>query len=547
MFSCRELQSQEDAQQVADPQVMDRAVSDVLQERIRHLGQGDEFLFDSVRLQAGGLLKNAYTAQDYRPVWCSQERFMPRADTLIRFIEKARYYGLYPSSYHLGSLQELYRRALADSAGTGDRKSRLFWVQAELVFSDAFLLLAQHLHKGRMLPDSIHNQYDTLQVQERCVNAFGRVVNGFGLVEELELLEPAGEAYQSLRKALRGFLDTARLEPVYTYLRYPYKDSLQFVHDLVQRLRESGWMPAGTGLPDAGTLAAVLTRLQQSAGLTPDGKFGTQVVRYLNRTDPEIFKQVAINLDRYRLLPDQLPGRFIWVNLPSFSLRLWDMDTVRLESRVIVGKPITRTPLLSSHITDIVTYPQWTVPNSIIVKEMLPSLRKDPGYLAKKGYMLLTWQGEEVDPWLVDWSKYKTGIPYKVVQGSGDANALGILKFNFHNRYSVYLHDTNQRSLFRSDNRALSHGCVRVQAWEQLARYILQSDSVAAAGTARAAITDSVRVWMERKERRVVPVKTRFPVYFRYFTAEAREGKLLLYPDIYGEDALVRGNYPIEN
>jgi len=121
---------------------------------------------------------------------------------------------------------------------------------------------------------------------------------------------------------------------------------------------------------------------------------------------------------------------------------------------------------------------------------------------------------------------------------------LGILKFNFHNKYAVYMHDTNQRYLFKNQSRALSHGCVRVQDWEKLAWYVLRVDSLVAAEKALAGSgyvqPDSVRAWLQRKERRVVPVKSRIPVYFRYFTAEGNKGKLFLYPDIYGEDASVR-------
>jgi len=238
-----------------------------------------------------------------------------------------------------------------------------------------------------------------------------------------------------------------------------------------------------------------------------------------------------------------MPNKYIWVNLPGYYLQLWDNDTVKIESRVVVGKPNTRTPLLTSQISDMVTYPQWTIPNSIILKEILPALKRNPGYLAKKGYMLTTWEGEEVDPYTVDWEKYKKGIPFRVVQGSGDANALGILKFNFPNKYSVYLHDTNQRYLFKNENRALSHGCVRVQEWEKLTYYISALDSINYESSASQSVGDSIKVWLNRKEKHVVPVKSKIPVYFRYFTAAGKNGKVVFYDDIYGEDKAAREAY----
>ena len=143
-----------------------------------------------------------------------------------------------------------------------------------------------------------------------------------------------------------------------------------------------------------------------------------------------------------------MPSRYVWVNLPGYYMQLMQDDSVLITSKIVCGKKITRTPLLTSAISNLVTYPQWTIPESIIAKEILPGIKKDSNYLSKKGYSLIDSKGDEIDPHTVDWSKYKKTIPYKVVQGSGDENALGILKFNFPNKYAVYLHDTNQRYLF---------------------------------------------------------------------------------------------------
>ena len=320
-------------------------------------------------------------------------------------------------------------------------------------------------------------------------------------------------------------------------------DSLAFVKTLVKRLQEEGMLSWQLEQVDSSQLKEALIKLQKRRELAVDGKFGVQVVSFLNNTDAEKFKRIAINLDRYKVLPPKMPERYIWVNLPAYKLELWDDDTMRLESKVVVGKPNTRTPLLTSRISDMVTYPQWTIPNSIIMKEIVPALRRNPGYLAKKGYSLLTWEGEDVDPYSVDWTKYKKGIPYKVVQGSGDDNALGILKFNFPNKYSVYLHDTNQRYLFKNAKRALSHGCVRVQEWEKLTYYISALDSSNYESDPKRVVSDSIKVWLERKEKHIVRVKTRLPVYFRYFTAAGKNGKLFFFDDIYHEDKMAREAY----
>jgi murein L,D-transpeptidase YcbB/YkuD len=384
-------------------------------------------------------------------------------------------------------------------------------------------------------PDSIYKHQDAFS-DSMYIEALLKVRNGASLSTVFFTLEPRHSGYHALKEALRTFLDTAHLKLEYTHLVYPYNDSVLFVQQLTKRLKEEGLVKWQQQQIDTVQLTTVLRLYQQKKGLKQDGRVGPRVVELLNQTDPEKFRRIAINLDRYRMMSESMPDRYIWVNLPGYYLQIWDRDTLRLESKVIVGKPQTRTPLLTSRISDLVTYPQWTIPNSIIVKEILPALKKNPGYLARKGYSLMKYSGEVVDPYSVNWSRYSKGIPYRVVQGSGDDNALGVLKFNFPNPYSVYMHDTNQRYLFRNENRSMSHGCVRVQEWEKMAYYISALDSSGFASDTTRIPSDSIRVWLQRKEKHIIPVKSELPVYFRYFTTDVRNGKLQFYVDIYGED-----------
>jgi murein L,D-transpeptidase YcbB/YkuD len=203
-----------------------------------------------------------------------------------------------------------------------------------------------------------------------------------------------------------------------------------------------------------------------------------------------------------------------------------------LTSKVVVGKPQTRTPQLTSAISDLITYPKWHIPQSIIKKEILPALKRDAGYLARKGFSLVDNKGNDIDPYAVQWANYDNYIPYTVVQGSGDDNALGVIKFNFPNKYSVYLHDTNQRYLFGKEKRALSHGCVRVESWQELATYILERDS----SSKNAVPVDSMQTWLALKEKHVIPVRKRLPLFIRYFSVAAEAGKLNFYDDVYEED-----------
>lgn len=261
----------------------------------------------------------------------------------------------------------------------------------------------------------------------------------------------------------------------------------------------------------------------------------------LNVSDREKFIRIAISMDKYKKLPEKMPSKYIWVNASANYLEVVDNEEVKLSSKVICGKPKTRTPVLTSLISSLITYPQWVPPPSIVSKEIIPAVKKNPGYLARKGFSLVDKEGNEVDPYSVDWSKYTRSIPYRVVQGSGDANALGIMKFVFDNKYSVYLHDTNQRYLFSNAMRSLSHGCVRVQEWEKLAFYILGNDSLNANGGHTK--IDSVKTWLRNKQKRSIPIRNKVTVFIRYITCEGLDGKIIFHDDVYGEDKMLREKF----
>ncbi len=533
--ACSGPDTKTDKEWVSEPEKMDVVVTKTIKVLLQDAANSDGKVDDSIILTAIHRVSKFYNQNGYGNIWSSGEQWHHIADSMIHFIQYVHQYGLFPESYHYKQICAIAERFHSDTLSAGDRKDALLWSKVDLMLTDAFFSIAKHVHRGRLNPDSIYKHQDAFS-DSMYFGALQQVRNGATLSSVFRTLEPRHRGYHALKEAMRTFLDTAHLKLEYTHLVYPYKDSVLFVQQLTKRLKEEGLVKWQQQQIDTVQLATVLRLYQQKRGLKQDGRVGSRVVELLNQTDPEKFRRIAINLDRYRMMSAPMPDRYIWVNLPGYYLQIWDRDTLRLESKVIVGKPQTRTPLLTSRISDLVTYPQWTIPNSIIVKEILPALKKNPGYLARKGYSLMKYSGEVVDPYSVNWSRYSKGIPYRVVQGSGDDNALGVLKFNFPNPYSVYMHDTNQRYLFRNESRSMSHGCVRVQEWEKMAYYITALDSSGFASDTTRIPSDSIRVWLQRKEKHIIPVKSELPVYFRYFTTDVRNGKLQFYVDIYGED-----------
>ncbi|GAB2821875.1 L,D-transpeptidase family protein [Ferruginibacter profundus] len=500
---------------------------------------------DSIRLHLATITGDFYAAEDYQPVWSSKENWQPLADTLFQFISRAEEEGLFPKDYHFKNLQSLKNKLDTDSL---KRMDAALWTRADLMFTDAFMRIIKDLKHGRLNPDSITINKDSLKVNEFFINNLNTLLDKKQFTNLLNSLQPSNKGYWDLKNGIRRFLDSMDRR-TYTYVTYPYKkgdakDSLFFIKTLQKRLNESGAISFTNKLPDSTELNNAVQKYQKQKGIKADGKISSGIIKMMNTSDVERFKRIAITLDRYKQLPEKMPEKYIWVNLPGYYLWVIDHDTIALQSKVICGKPDTRTPLLNSEITDMVTYPTWTVPTSIIAKQYLPKLKSNPGYLAKLGLKLVNNKGETIDAGSVNWSKYTKGIPYKVMQNSGDNNALGIFKFNFNNPYAVYLHDTNQRYLFKNASRALSHGCVRVQEWEQLAYYIARNDSMSIANPETLNYnTDSIKNWIAGKERHRIDVKNRIPIYIRYFSCEGKDGKIKFYDDIYGEDKVLREKY----
>ena len=545
IISCNSADHGAEKRMVDDPKKMDATASESIKQALEHALKNNGKSDDTTILYLAAIVNDFYTTHDYQPVWSSKEKWQPVADSLFQYISNAEQDGLFPSDYHFKKLQSLKNKLDTDSL---KRMDAVLWTNADLMFTDAFMRIIKDLKHGRLQPDSITVNKDSLKTGDFFVKNLDNLLQQKQFAGLLNTLQPTHKGYWELKNGIRTFLDSMDRR-VYTYVTYPYKkgnakDSLFFIKTLQKRLVESGVINFSDKLSDSMALNTAIQKFQKQKGIKADGKISAAVIKTMNTSDAERFKRIAITLDRYKQLPDKMPEKYIWVNLPGYYLWVIDHDTIALQSKVICGKPDTRTPLLNSEITDMVTYPTWTVPTSIIAKQYLPKLKANPGYLSRLGLKLVNSKGETIDGKTVNWSKYNKGIPFKVMQNSGDDNALGIFKFNFNNPYAVYLHDTNQRYLFKNAVRDLSHGCVRVQEWEQLAFYIARNDSMNIPKPAELKYTtDSIKNWISNKEHRRIDVKTKLPVYIRYFSCEGKDGKIKFYDDMYGEDKVMREKY----
>ena len=530
LHSCKEKSKDvTEVQIVKQLEDINAKAEDLIKSTLKEILKTDNNLPDSVKVKNALVLQRLYDENIYEPLWSSQGVFNRNGDSLFSLISHVKEYGLFPEDYYYSKLASV-RTKLSDTSKATKLNASL-WAYSDLLFSSAFVQIIKDLKVGRLVPDSIIDKDTTLQPA-----FFAAKLHSFQQREDsvFESLEPGDSGYIKLKLVLNDLLPKANFKK-YTFIATD--DSTQIPSLLYQRLSEEDSTLIADEHPDSLQVSTAVKKYQKKKKSKIDGKINSVLIERLNNTDEEKFLRIAINLDRYKLLPG-LPEQYIFVNIPSYNLKLIQDDTVVLKSRVVVGKPLTRTPIITSVINNMVTYPQWTIPESIIKKEILPGLQRDPSYTLRKGYSIIDDDDNEIDPFSIKWAKYKEGIPYKVVQGSGDDNALGVLKFNFPNKYSVYLHDTNQRYLFSNKKRALSHGCVRVQAWDSLAIFILRNDSLRGKN---AVPVDSLKTWLATKQKKYIPVRKPIPLFIRYFTCDVNaEGKLVFYEDIYEEDMKLR-------
>ncbi len=246
------------------------------------------------------------------------------------------------------------------------------------------------------------------------------------------------------------------------------------------------------------------------------------------QSSAELYK-LALNAQRLRIIPSFENGLF--VNIPSYQLNYYRDGKLVLNSRVIVGKEARKTPVMYSKLSNVVVNPPWNVPNTILVKDIVPKLARDPSYAERSSLEIFDSRGNKINAHSVNWSQYvnSKSVPFRIRQKAGDDSALGRFKFNMPSSDAIYLHDTPNHSLFNKTSRALSSGCVRVAKSDDLASILLKE-----AGWSM----DKKQTVLASKKTTSVQIQSNNPVYLYYVTTWVENGKVQTLPDIYGYDRL---------
>jgi len=508
-------------------------VSEALRERVDLLRYGRNLDVRGQRVVLGSLVAQYYETQHFQPDWVDPSRL----DLLLAAIGDLRWDGLNPEDYHLAGLQ-----SFRDDLRNGRRLTPVEQADLEVLAMDAMMLATYHLYAGKVNPDTLSSEWNfaSRPAVPNALEKLGAVVDSGHIREAFEAVRPQHPWYQRGRERLKEYRaieaaggwprvpDGPTLKPGMTDARVvTLRQRLRITHDLVSDADAA----ADPAIFDAQVEQAV-RHFQARHGLTADGAVGAGTRAALNVPVSARIDQIRINLERGRWVLHEMQGRFVLVDVAGFRVTYFENDQPQWTSKVIVGRPYRETPIFKSLITYVVFNPTWTIPPTILAKDKLPILKKDPGYLARNNIRVLDSAGREVDPHSVNWSRYsaKNLPPYQFRQDPGEDNALGLVKIMFPNPHMVYLHDTPTKSLFDKDQRTFSSGCIRVEKAFELAERVLGDEEKWNPSTMAAVVAS--------KKMQTVYLAKPVPVLLLYWTAEpTSDGQEMFRNDIYGRDA----------
>ncbi len=488
---------------------------------------GEEQIYSSV------LVEGFYKARNYQPAWSHNGRLV-ETETFIKAVEEAYGEGLTPDYYHLSPIKALAgkpEKELAfDQSGLAD---------LDILLTDAFLTLSCHLSGGCVNPVTLEAEWFAKQRTMDVSSVLEQALREKQIRESLMKLLPGQGSYGRLKQALalyRGLLLKGEW-PLVSDGGVLKKDLVsERVVELRKRLAASGDLEAeatkGGDLFDEKLEQSVIV-FQKRHGLKADGSVGPATLNALNVPLDQRIRQMELNMERMRWIPDNIQQRSIVVNIANFQLNVIENEKTVLSMRVVVGKPFQRTPVFTAKMTYLVINPSWNVPESIAQKEILKKIQNDPQYLAKQNIKVLRGWGpreKEIDPETIDWSGINANtLAYRFRQEPGPLNPLGHIKFIFPNKFDVYLHDTSSRRLFSESVRTFSHGCTRIEKPVELGEYVLQDDP--------RWTREKLLAEIEKGTEQTILLPHPLDVHFLYLTAWVdEEGVLQFRNDVYERD-----------
>lgn len=494
--------------------------------------------------------EHAYESTNFTPLWLDHGRPSKQALALVQTWKDSRTKGLEPEEYDASRWDTRIAELKADASKAAD---------FDAAFTVCAMRYVSDLHIGRVDPkhfkfgiDIGEKKYDLPQF------VVTKLTHADDVNAVLAEIEPPYLGYRNTEKALDHYEALAAHGdglPVPDVAKtIGVGDNYAGTQALAARLQLLGDLASGaetnaaSGIFDA-PLSSAVQRFQTRHGLAADGRLGKETIRQLNVPLAVRVTQLEDALERWRWLPPAFPQPPIVVNVPEFVLRVFGpQEQIKIQMNVVVGRAIgTETPIFADQMRYIVFRPYWNIPPSIVRKEILPGLAKDPGYLPRKRMEITDRNGRVLTAGTVsaDLMEQLRRGAVMVRQRPGPDNSLGLIKFIFPNSSNVYLHSTPAPQLFAQSRRDFSHGCIRLEHPAELAGYLLADQ-----GWTEQKATDAMQTGQDNRQ---VNLSHPVPVLLLYVTAVAeQDGSVHFFDDIYGhdkalEEVLAKGPpYPVQ-
>ena len=484
------------------------------------------------------LIFDFYVHRDFKPVWVTTGKVNTNATVFINTIIEADREGLNSESYHQEDVMTLLTDIKLSTGKHIYEYEKL--TELELLLSDAFFSFGFQISEGIVDPYSNDFNWYIEKPKRNLIKMFQTILSNDSLEGFVDALQPHHLGYLRLKAALVTYLNikNSGCWPQVPAMRLMRKgDQGTWVSVLRSRLVISGDLPElphgnpsyfDDGLEDG------VKKFQARHGLEVDGIVGEKTFAALNVPVDDRIKQIRVNMERWRWLPQDLGKRYVMVNTAAFKLNINENEKTAQSIKAIVGKIKSPTPVLSRKIKYLELNPYWNIPFNIALDNIIPCIKENPDYLLENNIRILeNWKEDarELAPESIEWNKItRKNFFYRFRQDPSNLNALGRIKFMFPNRFSIYLHDTPSRELFNMTKRTFSSGCIRIEKPMQLATYLLRDHPKWNLEKLVAAVNS--------KKNQTILLSHPVNIHILYWTAWVDEDGIINFrEDIYGRDS----------
>lgn len=513
--------------------------------------RASEIIHNSIQTERdNSFLKKLYKELLFTPVWMRSNALSPAAKELFDYIQNDETLNkngkLYKESILLKKMAEIVyaqNKNIYAKVSVEFKISQLYKDYTDYAYFGSINWGAFNARISNLMVNDVSTEWVLHRPEIDPVKVLDHVALGSSLKKQFDHYMPTAYHYRELQDELKRYMkirEEGGWEPIYLSKKLKPGQRDRGVYSLRERLRATGDYQ---GCPESDEeerydkcLQDAVRHFQKRNGLKADAVVGPVTLAVLNKSVNERITMIRLNLDRIKWLNKREGKRHIIINIPDFRLYFEEEGRLIQSMRVITGSPKHPTPIFSDTVEMIVLNPYWNIPKSIIQKEMIPKLLRNPNAMARQGIEIRAGWGKnaaKISGGSVNWSQYRYSktVPYRFAQTPGYKNALGKVKFLFPNKFSVYMHDTPTKHLFKRDKRAFSHGCIRLQK----PRALLETFSTF---NDNMDFEQSQKI-LKGKKNTYYKLQEKVPVDVVYLTAWVDyEGKLQFRNDVYKYDEM---------